>query len=322
MRQGRAPDDGESMSVPWYAFNFKDYSSDTARLSCEAHGAYVQLIADYYNTGAPMPDDDEQISDLVKLPLERWKVLRPRLERFFRIEGGFWHHDRVEKAMRDAEAKHAAGTARAKHAARVRHGKTDTSATTNKQEAPHEEANGIDLSSEHAPSSSDVSPEAGDLYLYNTTLSTKAIDSEEEVHTPISRSFQPSEGALMACRADGATDADIEHDVGRFILTHEEKGSFSANWDATYRKWWMNWKPHRDKELAKAATRQRAPPRVELNTVPFEPNEEQWARTCDLFVKGIRWPKAGYGPDPDSPACRCPREILLKHGLRKETVAP
>jgi hypothetical protein len=40
-----------------------------------------------------------------------------------------------------------------------------------------------------------------------------------------------------------------------------------------------------------------------------------WDTVISNFKKWGRWsPQAG--PDPDSPACRCPREILQRHGLR------
>ena len=46
------------MSLPWFAFNIKDYLSDTMRLTTEAHGAYLLLILDYYESEGPSPDDD------------------------------------------------------------------------------------------------------------------------------------------------------------------------------------------------------------------------------------------------------------------------
>ena len=99
--------------MKWYAFSFEAYTTDTTRLSCEGHGSYMQLMADYYNTGRPMPDDDEQLADLVKLPMDRWLKVRKSLEPYFRIENGHWHHDRIDREMLEAKNKHSTAVARA-----------------------------------------------------------------------------------------------------------------------------------------------------------------------------------------------------------------
>lgn len=40
-----------------------------------------------------------------------------------------------------------------------------------------------------------------------------------------------------------------------------------------------------------------------------------WEAVCLTYRKFKLWSKWA-GPDPDSPACRCPADILIKHGLR------
>src|SRR5216684_413831 len=94
------------MSLPWFPFNIKAYLSDTMRLSTEGHGAYLLLILDYYEADGPAPDDDEVLSDITKLPIDRWKVLRPRIAAFFQIRDGYWHHDRIEREKLEATSKH------------------------------------------------------------------------------------------------------------------------------------------------------------------------------------------------------------------------
>ena len=106
--------------VTWYAFDFKDYASDTARLTCEGHGAYIQLITDYYNTKQPIPDDDFILAAVTKLPIETWKQHRKVLERYFTITDGFWRHERIDAEIKDACEKHAASIAAAKVGAGAR----------------------------------------------------------------------------------------------------------------------------------------------------------------------------------------------------------
>ena len=43
---------------------------------------------------------------------------------------------------------------------------------------------------------------------------------------------------------------------------------------------------------------------------------EEWDVVCTTFKKFGRWSRHA-GPEPSSPACQCPSDILEKHGLRK-----
>jgi uncharacterized protein YdaU (DUF1376 family) len=93
------------MSQPWFSFWVGDYLKDTARLSTEAHGAYLLLILDYWTSGAP-PDDDETLSSIARLSLEQWHKLRHKLEPFFVVTNGRWTHNRIEKELEISEKKH------------------------------------------------------------------------------------------------------------------------------------------------------------------------------------------------------------------------
>lgn len=44
------------------------------------------------------------------------------------------------------------------------------------------------------------------------------------------------------------------------------------------------------------------------------PPRIDWDAICVSYVKFRHWSRYA-GPDPESPACRCPREILVKHGV-------
>ncbi len=44
--------------------------------------------------------------------------------------------------------------------------------------------------------------------------------------------------------------------------------------------------------------------------------DEHWDAILDSYVRFGHWSKYA-GPGPDSPACRCPRALLEKHGIRR-----
>jgi uncharacterized protein YdaU (DUF1376 family) len=79
-----------------------DYIRDTSRLTTEGHGAYLLLIFDYWVSGRPLPDDDQQLAAVARLPASRWKALRPSIERFFQTGDGFWHHKRIDAELAEA----------------------------------------------------------------------------------------------------------------------------------------------------------------------------------------------------------------------------
>jgi uncharacterized protein YdaU (DUF1376 family) len=108
----------------WYPFFVGDYRKDTARLSCEQHGAYRQLIDEYWITG-PLPDDDAILARIVGLDLKAWKKHRPTIEAFFRIKGGVWRHKRVDSERSKASTRKTKAVERAKAAAGARWGSGD-----------------------------------------------------------------------------------------------------------------------------------------------------------------------------------------------------
>ncbi len=84
-----------------------DYLADTSRLTTEQHGAYLLLIMDYWRNGS-LPDNDEVLASIVRLPVERWKKHRGAISGYFTPMDGRWRHARVEsekKRTRDIQKK-------------------------------------------------------------------------------------------------------------------------------------------------------------------------------------------------------------------------
>jgi uncharacterized protein YdaU (DUF1376 family) len=281
------------MTLPWFPFYADAYTGDTGHLTCEEHGAYLQLMLAYYRSEKPLPGTDRALASLVKLPVDRWLECKPALAPFFREDGGFWHHDRIEDEIKDRHDKHAKGTAKAKVAAAARHRQAGSKQATSQPQASQNSAH-LHLH-EHPPSGGvEAPPPKAEL---------------QGVGSGIDREFQPDQQTFEDCGMLSAHD--IAAEVPKFIDHHLDKGSFSADWQASFRKWL-------DREIAFRAKHapkpERAPPRIELNTTP------DWDSYCKRFAGGMGWPR-GIGPDPDSAACKAPLEILIKYKLRKETAA-
>lgn len=98
------------------------YLADTMRLTTLQHGAYLLMLMAYWRERAPLPDDDDELRSITKADKAEWKKLRPVLEKYFTVEGGVWHHKRVEHELASAHARQKAAAAKAAKAAEARWG--------------------------------------------------------------------------------------------------------------------------------------------------------------------------------------------------------
>ena len=73
-----------------------DYFADTRHLSTLQHGAYLLLIAHYWNSGKPLPDNDRELQRIVGIKGAVWKNTKPLLASFFKIADGVWSHKRID----------------------------------------------------------------------------------------------------------------------------------------------------------------------------------------------------------------------------------
>lgn len=95
-----AKKDKADIWMPWY---IGDYLADTMRLTTEQHGAYLLLLAEHWMRG-PIPDDDDTLAAITRLPIERWQKTRGLFLGFFSVIDGFWINNRCQKEKAKAEA--------------------------------------------------------------------------------------------------------------------------------------------------------------------------------------------------------------------------
>ena len=79
-----------------------DYLGDTGHLTTSQHGAYLLLMMHYWRKGG-LPDDDEQLSAITKLPLNIWQGYRGIIQAFFYDD---WCHKRIDEELAVMEVKH------------------------------------------------------------------------------------------------------------------------------------------------------------------------------------------------------------------------
>ena len=106
---------------PWMPFYFGDYLADTRHLSTLEHGAYLLLIAHYWQRGS-LPDNDEQLARIAGLTPGQWRKVAENLRPLF-SDG--WKHKRIEfelsESARISEAGRKGGRASAESRRQAKH---------------------------------------------------------------------------------------------------------------------------------------------------------------------------------------------------------
>lgn len=105
--------------------NWETFFSKTVHLNHHEKGAYLFLIGHYFNLGGPLPDDDVRLAAMTFRSLEEWRQVRPEVQKFFDIQGGLWHHERVERDLRQARNEKQAKKEAARQTNKKRYGEPD-----------------------------------------------------------------------------------------------------------------------------------------------------------------------------------------------------
>lgn len=217
----------------WMPLYIGDYLADTARLTTEGHGAYLLILMDYWRNGPP-PDDDGALSAITKLPLPRWRKVRPQLQSFFQIDGGFWHQKRADEERIAADDI----TAKRRDAAYKRwckdHANGDANASANDIQSasplpsplpPSEDKSSSGL--EHAPPA--LAPAAED------SGSPKARAKRRTIIDP--NWYPDPEPWKWAIGELNGSKIDLDREIEKFRDHWMAKAELRADWDATFRNW-------------------------------------------------------------------------------------
>lgn len=99
----------------WMPIYIGDYLGDTLGLTLAEHGGYLLVIFAYWKNRGPLDDLEARaiIRDASQTQCER-------IASFFRLEGGKWHHDRIDAELRIAEKNSNSRTSAARIASNAR----------------------------------------------------------------------------------------------------------------------------------------------------------------------------------------------------------
>ena len=84
---------------PWYPFYIADYRADTARLTAAQHGAYRNLIDEYWLRGG-LPTDELSLANIARMSLEEWRCNCIIVASYFASD---WTHKRIDAELKKCE---------------------------------------------------------------------------------------------------------------------------------------------------------------------------------------------------------------------------
>jgi Uncharacterized protein conserved in bacteria len=120
-------------ALPYLQLYPADYLADTAHLNAAQHGAYLLLIMNYWQTGAPLKDSNVRLANVARMSKDEWIETRELLEEFFEIRDGEWIHHRIERDLSEVYAKSKNASTAGKASAEARRIKRLTTVPTNVQ---------------------------------------------------------------------------------------------------------------------------------------------------------------------------------------------
>lgn len=81
------------------------YMADTPHFTTEQHGAYLLLLINYWQRGKALDNSNERLSHVVKLPPDKWLLVKDSLAEYFEVDGDSWTHGRMEFDLQMVQAK-------------------------------------------------------------------------------------------------------------------------------------------------------------------------------------------------------------------------
>jgi uncharacterized protein YdaU (DUF1376 family) len=270
------------MARPWFPFYVGDYVRDTARLTTEAHGAYLLLMLDYWVNGAP-PDDDETLATITKLPVSIWKKRRPMLVKFFTVKDGVWLHGRIEKEKNKAETVGASNSEKAREAAERRWAKQREDERLASTEQCSDDAPSIAGALLQNAQSQPQSPSKPDSKKGESPSPSnlKLVGEGEEVAVFINETYEPSDRAIEYAFSLGMKKADLNAELSKFIATSMAARVKSYNPDMSFKVWcdrWLEFKLRKDPNWRPVPEAAPVPQRVYVLVIQGTLEASCWAQ--------------------------------------------
>lgn len=102
------------MARQWMPMYWGDYARKTQHLSTLEHGAYLLLIAHYWNTGEALPDSDEMLRRITRTTTKQWNAMQSTIRALFVKDGDNLRHEKIEEVLESSRGVSTLQSSRAK----------------------------------------------------------------------------------------------------------------------------------------------------------------------------------------------------------------
>jgi len=92
-------------AIPYMPMFWSDYLADTAYLTTLEHGAYILLIANYWQTGKPLPYNDVYLARICKVSVDKFSKMKSVLKNYFQCQNSSLVHPRIEQELEKVREK-------------------------------------------------------------------------------------------------------------------------------------------------------------------------------------------------------------------------
>lgn len=92
-------------SIPFMQMYWSDYFGDTRHLTCEQHGAYLQLLGTMWLHGGSLANDPKVLARITGCTPSRWAKIAPEVLEFFSEEDGVLSSNRLKVELEKAQKK-------------------------------------------------------------------------------------------------------------------------------------------------------------------------------------------------------------------------
>ena len=181
-----------------------DFLADTMHLSAAETGAYLCLIMDYWLHDG-LPDDDNKLAQIARLPIKSWRMMRPTIEAFFRPG---WRHKRIDaeivKMIGMIERRQAAGSKGGTVSSMRRSNSNSSNASSNasSKRAANHQANEQQTAKQNASND----PSKNEANVQHSTkkesITTTSLDTARARENP-TKSITPSDDLVSVIQKKG-----------------------------------------------------------------------------------------------------------------------
>lgn len=287
-------------ATPFLQLYVGDYLSDTLDLTTEQHGAYLLLLMTMWRHGAKLQNDPAKLARIARVSARRWHLVWAGIEHFFYVDGEFIHNNRLER-----EHKKALSISEKRSASGAKGGRSKSMKTKEPCEANASDLPKHSQKSKPEEANASSAPVPADEKLAHAERLTKLRRKVVAAYHP---DLPPDTGHCAVWIGQGY-DPDICAGVVEAAVERGKKPRTLRYFDSAIQE------AHERKAPRLAPAKPVTPPN--LSKLP----QSRWKRLLDDWFRDPKsWPDL-YGPQPGTPGCMCPQDIIDLENERRGKVA-